>query len=465
MKIYAPDTNFFLQCQPPGQINWRLVTSDDEVVLLVVREVRKELDRLKSGGNQRRSKRARSASASLRRFTAEGVNEVELRATQPRVVLRIAPRPAEDEYPSGFRIESSDERIVAEAYAALAAIGTELTFLSHDTVPLEDATGLGLRIQVIPEEWLLNPEPSDVERELGDFKRRIKALEGRTPKIDVKVPTTEGRVILSAKYFPPLSNTFIADAMREIRKHYPVGPNGLGSNDTIGAAILFQETTDEHRWTQYAEDHSKWLNEVEELLNDVPRFLNDDPRATSLSLSIANDGTVGAENLIVRIDARGDFHLADPDDLDDESERTEYFPKPPVRPRKFFAALQGLARAQTILQRPINPKLFMPRLTTPSISRDRHAIYWEYENGQYSAHIEGQCQDFRHGLRPVELTFFVERTVTDAQPVQGAIEVLVSAGNLVETHRQTYPLSIEPDFQDPEKWVREVLRRELQVKI
>lgn len=171
-------TNFFLQCSPAEQLDWKRVTQADEVVLLVVREVRKELDRLKSGGNARRSKRARAASSLLRRFTTEQLDEIELKASGPRLILkRLGPT---DSLPANFQIDSADERVVAEVYAATAVMGG-LTFLSHDTVPLEDAAELGLQAQVIPDDWLLDPGPNELERQLSDVKRRMKALKGAHP--------------------------------------------------------------------------------------------------------------------------------------------------------------------------------------------------------------------------------------------------------------------------------------------
>lgn len=465
MHIFAPDTNFFLQCLPVDKIDWRQVTQAPDVVLLVVREVRKELDRLKSGGNQRRAKRARAASGLLRRLSTEGLRELELRASGPRVTLRTAPRPAASELPIDYLVETSDDRIVAEVFAVQGSMEGGVTFLSNDSVPIEDAAGLGLPTQVVPEAWLLEPEPSELERELGDMKRRMKALEGRVPQIVVEFPTdTEGNLSLQSHYFPPLSHAFIDAAMRQVRRKHPPAPATEESTPLYWSVAQMIEA-EGSRWDKYAEDHAKWLADIERALGDAWMFFNEDPRAIRLQFSLSNRGHAGAENLIVRIEPRGAFHLVDEDALEEEQGRPWYFPQPPDAPRR--SDLLGLSGMDYLTQgRPFHGNDYaLPKLHTPVMSRDRHAVYWEYEGGRNAIHLEGQCGDFRHGLRSDEFELLLERSAVGDEPISGAIEILVSAGNLPEPTRVTYPVVIEAEIHDLEAMIRDLLKRELQAEI
>lgn len=466
MQIYAPDTNFFLQCDPADQIEWGLVTAEEEVVLLVVREVRKELDRLKSGGNQRRAKRARATSALLRRFISEEIHEIELRTANPRVLLRVAPRSAADSYPSGYRIDSADERVVADVYAAGVAIGEQITFLSHDTVPLEDAVELGIQIRVVPEEWLLDPEPSNAERELNDVKRRMKVLEGRSPNIVVELPVDErGCINLSSPYFPPLSERFIATVMREVGRRHAIGPDE-NTPFRIGSVLAALEGVDEARWAKYTQEHAAWLQEVKDRLHDMARFMNEDPNAIKLPFSVANTGNVGADNLIVRIEACGGFHLVDPDAQDDSDESDEYFPTPPMRPHPgLMEDFFGTGHASYGLRHNLVSPFVAPRFNTPPMARDRHTIYWDYESDHCAAYTEGQCREFRHGLRPSEIVLLLERGAMGSETIRGALRILVSAGNLAEAKQITYPVQIEAALMDTEELMRSLLKRELEIEI
>lgn len=465
MEIYAPDTNFFLQCSPADQLDWKQVTQADEVVLLVVREVRKELDRLKSGGNARRSKRARAASSLLRRLTTEHLEELVLKAAGPRLVLRTAPRPSPDSLPANFQIDSADERVVAEAYAASASTESGLTFLSHDTVPLEDAAHLGLQTQVIPDEWLLDPEPDELSRQLSDVKRRMTALEGRVPKIVFGVPESDGQVVLTTRYFPSLSDEFIDKVIHAVRVKFRVPTKG-SNNLYIGAAMAALDGVDDKRWARYEEEREVWIEAVRHRLHDAGMFFTEDPNAASLVVHISNVGSAGADNLIVRIEALGDFHLVDPDSLKADEDPELFFPSPPARPRSsVIEGLMGLHGNPNFTMRRFDESALVPsfRFHTPAMARDRHAIYWEYESDRNARYTEGQCRDFRHGLEPEEVVLLIERTAIGEETIQGALQILVSAGNLVEANRKTYPVRIESELMDTEKLMRNLLARELGV--
>ena len=465
MEIFAPDTNFFLQCHPADKIDWTQVTQAPDVVLLVVREVRKELDRLKSGGNQRRAKRARAASGLLRRLSTEGLQELELRASGPRVTLRTAPRPAVSALPADYLVETSDDRIVAEVFATQDTDEGGVTFLSHDSVPLEDAAGLGLQTRVVPEAWLLEPEPSELERELGEMKRRVKALEGRVPQIVVDFPTDiEGNLRLQSHYFPPLSQDFIDAAMREVhRKHPPAVPSVEYTHMPWDTVRMIQ--VEEAQWTRYAEEHAEWLANVERALDHAWMFFNEDPRDMWLEFTLSNRGHAGAENLIVRIDPRGDFYLVDDGALEKERDPPWYFPPPPDAPRlRDLLGLSGLDYPTQGL--PMHPHDYaLQNMRTPVMARDRHAVYWEYEGGLNATHLEGQCVDFRHGLQPDKFELLLKRVAIGDEPIRGAIDVLVSAGNLPEPTRVTYPVIIEAEVQDMEALIRGILKRELQIDV
>lgn len=41
------------------------------------------------------------------------------------------------------------------------------------------------------------------------------------------------------------------------------------------------------------------------------------------------------------------------------------------------------------------------------MARDRHAIYWEFDDDRNARFTEGQCRDFRHGLVPNEVVLLM----------------------------------------------------------
>ena len=66
---FFPDTNFFIQCRPFGELDWGRWSDFDEVHLILTRPVRSEIDQHKYRGSDRLAKRARLASSLLREMT------------------------------------------------------------------------------------------------------------------------------------------------------------------------------------------------------------------------------------------------------------------------------------------------------------------------------------------------------------------------------------------------------------
>ena len=63
------DTNVLLHCAPPTTLDWTSITSDSEVLAIILPTVAREVDRLKTSGNDRQQRRARAASQQLRALT------------------------------------------------------------------------------------------------------------------------------------------------------------------------------------------------------------------------------------------------------------------------------------------------------------------------------------------------------------------------------------------------------------
>ncbi len=139
--VYAPDTNFFIQCKNAIDVDWHLVSNADSVLLVVLNEVHREIDRLKSGGNVRRARRAKAISSQLRELIVTGQDEVELRASGPAVSLRLAPRlDPKRMKPDHYDLNSADERIAEEAKTCSDCFfDGGLALLSHDGMPLRAA--------------------------------------------------------------------------------------------------------------------------------------------------------------------------------------------------------------------------------------------------------------------------------------------------------------------------------------
>lgn len=464
--IFAPDTNFFLQCKPPDQLNWSLVTQETSIVLVVVKEVRRELDRHKSGGNERRAKRARRIASQLRNLTVEHREEWVLTSEGAPIRVALARAASLDpnrSKPAILDLTFADERIVEEALAAsFAQFDGRLILLSHDMVPLESAQEVGLSAMSIPDEWLLDPEPNEQVDEVRRLKSRVTALEGLAPNLSIGLEDGHDGIEAVLDYFPPLSTAFISSAMAVIRRrhshHSPQHDDPRASVAAAYASMTMAACTSQ--WGRYSSEYAKWLEKIEERLSQFHHFLNYNAAGHRITWRITNTGASGAERVVVDIDAHGDFYF--------ESLKTkravmvEKFSLPPKPPQSsLMEAFVG--RTSFDDYSPLRHPAF--HLSTPVFNRDRHEFYWDYSPEKISTHCRGQCEDFRHGLQDEELGMVIRMKRPSDKSIKGALRVLVSAGNLPQPMTQHAPILIRPAIRDTEQVVRERLREDLDVVV
>jgi hypothetical protein len=163
MKVYFPDTNFFFECRQAADLLWHELerTKPDQapdIRLIVPSTVIDEIERHKAKGNSRTAKRARKASALLRKALTSPGHITERRPASPRVSLEL---------PRVLRIDFSrfpnldplrpDHRIAAE-YAELLKIEPDLVLLTDDTLLTLAVRSLGFEPVLIPANWKLAPE-------------------------------------------------------------------------------------------------------------------------------------------------------------------------------------------------------------------------------------------------------------------------------------------------------------------
>ncbi|MGV8941506.1 MAG: hypothetical protein ACOH1P_08205 [Lysobacter sp.] len=464
--IYAPDTNFFIQCKDPGEIGWALVSDADEVQLVVLNEVHREIDRLKSGGNGRRAKRARAISSQLRGLVVSGEDEIEMRGSGPAVSLRLAPRldPAREK-PNGFDPTSADERIAEEAKACSDSFfNGELALLSHDGMPLRAAHLMGMPICAVPDEWLLPPEPSEQDRAIQKLNERLAALEKQAPRIEVRLDEEgESSITGTLVCFPPLSPEFLESVVDAIRSKFPIKRPSTGGMATASIENLFRgfdpSPTAAHI-QKYETEYQEWLEKLEDFLSRLPRIHSLRGAAVEAFLVLSNSGSTPAEHLVVDVTAMGPVRLQEPVERDEREVPTLPHPPSPAPTRGFGS----------LFDNPIAP-LFRDnfagmRFPTPRAARDRHEFYWEFDDPERaSRHCRGQCEDFRHGLKDERLQVLLTWDEPQSGTLAGAIKVVVSARNLPVPVERIFPVRIVGEQGDSEELLRSIVLEDIGVAV
>ncbi|WP_250633509.1 hypothetical protein [Pinirhizobacter soli] len=444
--IFLADTNFFLQCDWQGHLDWSLVTEEADVRLAVSKEVRRELDYHKSGGNQRRARRARAVASELGKLPLG--DEETLRLTPEGVKVHVwlmrAPWVEIDDEASHLKrldLKRTDERIAAEAYEISRLPNwTHLVMLSHDMIPLEIAASLGLRHQRVPDAWLLPPEPDETAQELRRLQQRLTQLEGRAPALTVDMGGLDP--VCTFAYFPALSSDLIDRLMVVVAER--AGVSGWANRIIHSSSDNSLAATIGSVQRRYQTEVVEWLNGVREDLTHIHVHLMAETPGHALGWSLANTGEAGAHHLIVSLALHGAFHLAD----DEDEPPLFFFEEPPELPGSFLTQLQSTRRAKRRAGS-LSIDTFLPRfMPTPAMAQHRHKIYWADDDVEKPKVTTGTCEDFRHGVDPLIRSFAIKPDMSTDQTIAGAIKVTVSADNLTSAITRTFPIRLVPSHYD-----------------
>ena len=464
--IYAPDTNFFIQCKDAVEIDWSLVSDADKILLVVLNEVHREIDRLKSGGNTRRARRAKAISSQLRGLIVANQEEAELRASGPSVSIRLAPKlDPKRVKPGDYDPSSADERIAEEALACSEGFFEGgLILLSHDGMPLRAAQLMGVQVCPVPDAWLLPPEPSDQDRAIQKLNERVAALEKQAPIISLRLDE-EGATSITGEltFYPPLAADFIVSVMDALKSESPVRRPSPSKATLAFESIVrgLEPAPTEADIREHETKYNEWLQKVEDLISRLPNIHNLTADSIETHLVLSNSGSTPAEHLVVDVSTLGAIRLQEPVDEEDKIE-VPAIPEPPkLRRHTLFGGLMDYADGPII-----RDPLTNFRFPTPRPARNRHEFYWDFDEPEAcSEHCRGECEDFRHGLKDERISLLLRWDEPKESSIAGAIKVVVSARNLPAPVEKTIPVRLDVEIGDSEDLIRSIIREDLGVSI
>jgi predicted nucleic acid-binding protein len=180
------DTNLFLQCSSLDQLPWSEIEKECDLILYIPRVALKELDKLKYDGNSRRANRARKATSLFREIISLKDEKKTIRFKDPKVEITFAPHILlSKELETNIDICSNDDKLIAEITAFRENID-EAILLTNDTILMVTAKHYGIKFILIPDSWLLPPEPDDRDRRISELESQIKELSESYPKIETE---------------------------------------------------------------------------------------------------------------------------------------------------------------------------------------------------------------------------------------------------------------------------------------
>jgi hypothetical protein len=373
-KILFTDTNAFLQVRDLKDLPWRdLFPGVQAIDVMVAACVIEELDKHKTGTNQRRRDRARLALSLIEKASRESDLTLVLKDKPVRVRIVIARAPPFNwaAHPS-LDPSRPDDRLVAEAIS----FGNGAMAFSHDTGPRIRARIANVQAHEPPAEWLLPLEQTDDQRKITKLERDLEQALSRTPKIvaafdNIDEATFEIRVIRPVlQPLDPQVAHRLADQYLAKHPRASIAPT---------KHMLQLGGISEGQVQQYWEDYASFKGKVYDYYSKLHESVRRVGRAVAINYCVTNDSGVAAAGLRIEFDLEGDGSLlASREDVSRLIGSIE-MPDPPKKPRPSPDYLKAMASNIPAVQPP----------------RDPLAFYWVDRPGIGAKHSALQCQDFR----------------------------------------------------------------------
>jgi hypothetical protein len=472
MKVLFLDTNMFLQCRDLLDLPWDKISESENLLLLISRPVQEEIDRLKNDRSSRRAKRARKTNSFIKKIILAEDSKLVIRESRPRVEVTLPPPlPPQSNLDPILDPSRADDQIIAQAIACKAAFSdADVAILTHDTNPILTAKRCGLSYIIVPDDWLLEPEPDDRDKKIQELEKRLKELERSRPQIEIVGQDRAGNCIdsllVSVKVYRPLTESELKGLLAEVQTTHPMvtkfdEPKGTPPSSEAGLGAIYQKFYGlTHRYQPPREEeireykevkYPQWLEEVEKLFKSLPSRIEFLDRQIELSISISNKGNAPAENVVMELTALGGFvldaffHRSNKDDRQSSSE----FPVPPLPPKgKWirnhdpYASLIGSFQRIDQFIKPLHDlpgPFFLPEKTK---SRDKNAFYWKHgKPSKYEESWTLECEEFRHLMGP-EIFKIIIFVPPKEKIESGALKCRVTAKNLPTPVEYTLPIKI-----------------------
>jgi hypothetical protein len=473
MKVYFPDTNFFFECRKAADLLWHELdasaSGDTTVRLIVPSAVVTEIERHKNKGNDRLSKRAREASAVLRRaLQSPPDHRTEIRPADPQVILELPPVVKIDfaQFPA-LDPNRPDHRIAAE-YAVILKQEPDLVVLTDDTLLVLAVRSLGFEAVLIPQGWKLGPEKDDRDDEIDKLHNEVKSLKQTLPEVSLKVLDLSLKEIDTIKAeiqnFAP-SKQEIESAIAAVQAKFPEEtdfrrspPSQTPAMDGLAGLFegrLWRAPTEEDITKYKTTAYPNWLKSVRDHLNRLPVKLNNIAYEIPFLIQIVNSGFVNATSVRLTITGYDGITLLDAEDMDKRKERKELIllPQAPEAPRGHYVSL-SLAAAFRI---PSAPRLLDDFMRIPT-SRNPNSFYFAKWSDSPANELELECEALPHQIDP---HFISLRAII---PIQGLIvgqprvRVRLQASNLKRPIEKHIPVRADIERGDFLLRVDELMR-------
>lgn len=289
------DSMMVLEGKPLTALPWHEIDRTGPILILIVPQVMKEIDKFKRDG--RLAKRAREFNRLVGPAAESGL-AMEISPGPPRVDVAFATVNRVDwDALDDLDPEEGDARVVAQVLNAKLDGGISKTFLSFDNNPIAMASRHGIQPRKPPSHWLLDPEPSPHEKELQRLKSKVAELQSSEPEVevDIRFEASEPLEVYRVEALTPAEQyALVARILRENKKEDQDSDIfGIGSRDY-----------------SYDERYERYCDVIlPRHAARIHRYIEETYGQIGLSITLRVGGHIQAENLVLTIQSEaGGLH-------------------------------------------------------------------------------------------------------------------------------------------------------------
>ncbi|WP_377292992.1 hypothetical protein [Rhizobium sp. SG2393] len=394
------DTMVALEAKPLPALPWSEIDSVGPILVLVVPQVNVEIDKRKRDG--RVGKRARDFNRLITPAAVSG-KPARISDTTPAVDIAVARTSRVDwNKLDDLDPDEGDAKVVAQIIHAIDVAHERKILLSQDINPISMASRHGLRCWQLPDNWLIEPEPSPHEKEVARLKARVRELESSEPQIEANVTFGVQAPVETFRISPLSPSEQKALVARLVSKHPRILQRTTSYLGGIGHDFSYDDKYD-----------AFIAKSLPLYASQVHRFFETQYGQVPFQLTISNEGSVQAENLVVHIEASGGtIH----------NKFTVHRLFGPIVPRPEPHRFRIYPN--------IEPGNFRP------IRVGRHDMNFAFEPDG-GTDIEFNCQDFRHGRN---WRFDGVGTIAADTVAPLILQVTVSASNMRGVIKKSFQL-------------------------
>ena len=267
-----------------------------------------------------------------------------VRETNPRVILRLDPTLDHDRGEDRLDFDERDDQLVGTLQNfAKTNPGEDARLLTHDTGPLYTAHSLGLKVEKIPDSWLLRPENDEHQKKIHILESELRRLKRSEPSFEVRFIDATGneteRFDGQMRWFEALSDRQVHELVDQLRQRFAMAATPRATTESPGlelaaltnlSASLFGHPDPEEVAKYREQDYPQWLDTCQDILANFHYLLQWEVPALRFAFAVRNSGIRPAEDALVTLTVKGSLRIMPPrESVEPVPLRLPGPPKPP----------------------------------------------------------------------------------------------------------------------------------------